>query len=291
MRTQSHYSRGRWAVWAGGALGVGAAVLSSNAQVSLTDGNASVDINPNSQAGAYNWFVDNMDQLTQQWYWYRVGNTAEASIDTLSYGGVTTSGNNQAVLSYSGVGFTLQLTYSLLGGSAGSGASDLAEQLRVVNTSGNALDFHLFLYADFDLGGTAGGDTVSNVTYAPFPISAPGFNSVIQEDATGFTTKFTQQTTFGTFANRAEAEAFPNTLNKLNDGSDTSLLNAGASFGPVGPGDMTYAFQWDLNLAAGGSKVIAVDKRISIQVIPEPTTAALGLLGLAALAGTLRKRI
>lgn len=285
MTTQSHFPQRRVASLIGGVLGVGAAVLSSNAQVVLTDGNAQVDIDASSQAGAFNWFVDSQDYLAQQQAWYRVGSTAEASIDTLALSGITTTGTKQATLSYSGAGFDLELTYSLLGGTAGSGVSDLAEQFKIINTSGGSLDFHLFLYSDFELAGTAAGDTVTSVNYSPFPFSAPGYNSVMQVEGLD-----TQQTTFGTFANRAEAEPFAVTLGKLNDGGPTSLLNSGAGFGPSATGDMTYAFQWDLTIADGSSKIIGVDKRLEIEPIPEPATAMLSLLGLAALLGTFAKR-
>ena len=277
MITQSHYTQRRLAAIVGGILGAGAAVLSSNAQILLTDGDASVNVDPNSQAGVYDWEVGGINHLAQQWLWYRVGNTAEASIDTLALSAITPTGTKQVQLDYSGAGFDLEVNYSLTGGPAGSGVSDIAEQFTIVNTSESALDFHLFLYSDFNLAGTAPDDTVTSVNWSPFPFSAPGYNSVVQVDGDNL-----QQTTFGTFPNRAEAEVAPLTLGKLNDGAATDLLNTGAGLGPTGTNDMTYAFQWDLTIAAGSSKVIGVDKRLDV-VIPEPTTAALGLLALAAL--------
>jgi len=285
MTTQSYFTQRRLAALVSSILGAGAAVLSSNAQITLTDGAASVNIDPASQAGVYNWEVGGQDHLAQQWLWYRVGNTAESSIDTLALSGTTLTGTKQVQLDYSGAGFDLELTYSLLGGSFESGVSDLAEQLTIVNTSGGDLDFHLFLYADFDLKGTAAGDTVTSVNYSPFPFSAPGYNSVTQVEGSDV-----QQTTFGSFPNRAEAEVFALTLNKLNDGAATDLLNSGAGFAPGSTNDMTYAFQWDLTIAQGSSKVIGADMRLDVTPVPEPTTAALGLLGLTALLHTLRRR-
>jgi MYXO-CTERM domain-containing protein len=279
MKTQTHYLRRRLAASVCGVMGIGAAVLSSSAQVVLTDGNSLVNINPNTQSGVYDWFVDGQDYLAQQWLWYRVGTaSAEASVDTLNFLGVTPTGTKQAMLSYSGLGFNVQITYSLLGGTAGSGVSDLAEQIKIINTTAAPLDFHLFLYSDFDLAGNAANDTVTSVNWAPVPFSAPGYSSVTQVDGLDL-----QQTTFGTFANRAEATTFPVTLNHLNDGAPSTLANAGASFGPVGPGDMTYAFQWDLTIAANSSKTIGVDKRLDIVPIPEPSPLSLALLGLAGL--------
>ncbi len=278
MTTQSHYLRRRLAGSVCGVMGVGAAVLSSTAQVVLTDGNSVVNLNPSAQAGVYDWFVDGQDYLAKQWLWYRVGSSAETSIDTLNLLGVIPTGTTQAKSSYAGLGFNLEVTYSLLGGTAGSGVSELAEQIKIINNSGSSLDFHLFLYSDFELAGTAAGDTVTSVNWSPFPISAPGYSSATQVDGLDL-----QQTTFGTFANRAEATLLPTTLIHLNDAGPSTLLNSGANFGPVGPGDMTYAFQWDLTIANGGSKTIGVNKRLDIVPIPEPTSIALAFLGLAGL--------
>src|SRR5262245_60521148 len=49
----------------------------------LLDGNSVANFSTASQAGAYGWSVDGISQLYQQWFWFRVGNNPEASIDTL----------------------------------------------------------------------------------------------------------------------------------------------------------------------------------------------------------------
>jgi hypothetical protein len=268
-----------------GILGVGAAVLSSSAQVDLIEGNTKVSINPTAQAGMYDWIVDGQDYLAQQWLWYRVGSGGpEFSLDSLTYAGGSQPLPDQAILNYTSTSFDVQLTYALTGGSVGSGVSDVAESIKIINNTASALDFHLFLYSDFDMAGTALGDTVTSVTYFPYG-SSPGYNSVTQVEGADL-----NQTTFGTFANRAEAGLSTTILGKLNDGSSTDLLNAVGGFGPVTSADMSYAFQWNLSIAAGASKTITVDKRLDIVPIPEPTTAALSLLGLAALFHASRRR-
>ena len=270
-----------------GILGVGTAVLSSTAQiVDLTEGNTLIQIFPAQQAGMFNWFVDGQDYLSQQQFWFRVGSAGpEASLNTLTLSSISQPYADQATINYTSAAFDVQVSYSLTGGSLGSGASDVNEAIKISNKTGGVLDFHLFLYTDFDLNSTPGGDTVTSVSWAPFPISAPGYSSVTQVDGLDL-----NQTTLGTFANRAEALPFNQTLNKLNDGVATDLLNSGASFGPTPVGDATYAFQWNLAIAQGASKTITVDKRLEIQPVPEPTTAALSLLGLAALFQAARRR-
>ena len=49
----------------------------------LTDDNSTAVIEGGSSAGVGTWTIDGTDHMFQQWFWYRVGNTAEASIDTL----------------------------------------------------------------------------------------------------------------------------------------------------------------------------------------------------------------
>ena len=57
---------------------------SAKADVVLTDFNSTVVIDPTSQAGMYTWTVDGVDQMWQQWFWYRIGSAGpEQSIDTL----------------------------------------------------------------------------------------------------------------------------------------------------------------------------------------------------------------
>ena len=70
-----------------------------------------------------------------------------------------------------------------------------------------------------------------------------------------------------------ELNTFSNTLAKLQDGVATTLSDAG---GPVGPGNVTWAFQWDMWLAAGDSKTIRKYKQVQT---PEPATLGLLLFG------------
>ena len=50
----------------------------------LSDGNSSFRVDASRQRGAFDWDVDGQDQLNQQWFWYRVGDSGpEASLDTL----------------------------------------------------------------------------------------------------------------------------------------------------------------------------------------------------------------
>jgi PEP-CTERM motif len=246
----------------------------------LVDDNSTVNVDTGAQDGAYDWLVDGADQLYQEWFWYRVGNDPEASIDTLTIDTQGTSDTNfdgdddTLFVRYLGTGFEIELSLTLDGGTAGSGASDLAEQITITNTSGSALDFHFFEYTDLDLGGTILGDSVI----------FPNANTVDQTEGT----LALSETVATPTPSHHQATSYPTILNLLNDGVASNLDDTPAIGTQIGPGDMTWAFQWDFSLAAAGAANISKDKRLSI--VPEPGTGLLLALGLGGLVGGRRKR-
>lgn len=275
MKNYVMQSNGRAARWLlVGALSLVAAMPSwAVVGVTLTSNNSTAEIDPYSQAGMNKWLVDGSGALKQQWFWYRVGSTAEHSIDTISAPAITSISASSAKLIYTAPGlFDIQVTYTLTGGLLGSGASDIDEQIRINNLSGNPLDFHFFQYSDFNLGASDSVGLSQNLLGK--------FNRSVQTYAGGAI----QETVVAPGANHGEVAGTPFTLNRLNDGLATTLndsLNA--------VGDVSWAFQWDFQIAAGGSAQIGKDKRLA--VVPEPTTTALAGLGLAVLLAAARRRL
>src|SRR5579872_781038 len=136
---------------------LGAQVSHGIAQTeTLSDGNSSVTLSlTDPGSGMDNWTVDGQNQLSQQWFYYRIGSAGTAS----SVGSLTLSSVSQPSLStlnttYLSPGqFSLQVVYSLVGGAAGSGTADLTEQIKIQNLTGVSLAFNFFQYANFQLGG------------------------------------------------------------------------------------------------------------------------------------------
>ena len=245
----------------------------------LVDENSSAVFDTGSQANAFNWTVDGVDQLYQQAFWYRIGNVAEQSLDTLPHPVEGTTDTNfdgdedTLFVRYNGAGFNIDVRYTLDGGLPGSRASDIAEQISISNLGQSPLDFHFFQYADFDLNDTDGGDTAVFVNA----------NTVHQSEGA----LSVSETVITPAASHREIDFFPATRDELNDGVATTLSDTPIGT-VVGPGDVTWAFQWDFTVQPGNTFIISKDKRLS--GVPEPTACALLSIGVGLLLAARRKR-
>jgi hypothetical protein len=250
-------------------LAVALATPANATTFTLTDLNSSAQINDASQAGMSNWTVNGVNQLSQQWFWFRVGSSgAQASIDTLPLVSAIASdtnanpGNDTLTLRYgSATTFFIDIKYTL-NGSASSG-SDMGEQISITNKSTTSpLDFHFFQYTNFDLNGTPAGDNVTLL------------NSNTVRQSKGSTVIAETVTTPA--ANHYElglTTDSPNTLFRLNNVNGLTLNDQPTGPNPTrGPGDATWAFEWDPTIGANSTFQISKDKNLSI---PEPGTSAL----------------
>jgi len=250
-----------------------AAGLASAQQFTLNDGNASARFNTNTAAGQDQWNINGTNQMNQQWFWIRAGtDTRENALNTLVQQMVQSTDTNPfsdnrvdtlAVLYRDANNrFSVETNFTLRGGNGANSMSDLTEQLRITNsqTSGN-LTFSFFEYVDMNLNGDAN-DT--SLTIQNGRVAAQADGSLVSAEAvvTGAPTRF-------------QAALTPTILNLLQDASVSNLSNAA---GPVGPGDVAWAFQWDFTLAPGQSFLISKDKQISL--VPAPGAMALAGIGL-----------
>lgn len=257
------------------------AAMSAHATVwTLGDRNSTTDINDATSGGMTNWTIDGMDQIFQQWFWYRVGPAGpEQSIDTLNFGGAFASDTNPfvdnradtlALMYVDPAGrFNIQPSWTLRGGAAGSNRSDVTEAIVINNTSNQPLPFHFFQYCDFDLGGSSGGDNVG--------IPGPLHNTAIQSDG-GFAMS---ETVVTPQPSHYAVGPYPSILNLLQNGVADDLPDFA---GPLFNVDGTWGFQWDFLIQPGSSVIISKDKGF----VPAP--GAMGLLGLGALAVARRRR-
>ncbi len=256
------------------------AIFSQSGQaqiVILNHNNSSASIDTGSSAGMFNWSVDGQNVLAQQWFWYRVGLTAEAPINTLGVPVITTPDARTLYASYDNGSYGVRVDYLLTGFTAGSGNSDIAETITIFNHTATPLDFHFFQYSDFDLGGPAGDQVALSVNSNPLSPSFGLYNTATQMDPFAGLT----ETVITPGANHGEVGIWNTTLTKLNNGVADTLNDV---IGPTLPGDVTWAFQWDFTIPAGSSLGISKAKALHLNLIPEPTTLALTALGIVGLA-------
>ena len=245
----------------------------------LGDNNSFAQIDVTNQRGMFNWSVDGLNVLNQQWFWFRTTssgpaapiNTISAPIAWMPYG----AGGRALTAIYSNPGYNVRVDYLLSGGAMNtSGSSDMGETITVNNTGTNTLSFHLFQYSNFGL--SRAQDTVQ------LGKNLRGlYNEAIQNSGPGLNLT---ETVVTPGANHGEAAPIGATLAEMASPAFVTLTD---NAGPVGPGDVTWAFEWDLSIVPGGSTVISKDKFVQLSLIPEPSSLLLGVVGLLVLA---RKR-
>lgn len=246
-------------------------VLQSEGQIiTLTDKSSTAQVNVGSQAGMFNWTVNGINQLSQQWFWYRVGSAGpEQAINTISAPIVTTPNARTLYARYDNGLYSVEVDYLLTGSAPGTNASsDISESITLANHTAAPLVFHFFQYSDFDLGGDPAGDTVQ------LGKNLSGRFNEADQSKPGIALT---ETVVTPGANHGEAALFSSTLNKLNDANPDNLND---NSGPTGPGDVTWALQWDFTIAAGGSVGITKDKYLQLQGVPEPSVVAVLFTGL-----------
>lgn len=240
--------------------------VAADAQLILEDNNSLISVNDTAGLPLMSdWQVEGVDHLFELDYYYRVGSTGpETNLNTIAphVGTVaidsnpfTDSRNDTVSMLYSTPGSVdVELKISLVGGQNGSGWSDVTHQVKISNTGTEAMDFHLFEYTDFDLGGTWDDDTGA--------ILSP--NKVTQSDGNW---QMTVSEVVTPDASHWDIAVFPVLKNALTDDSPTVLSDF---MGPVS-GDVEYVLEWTVDLQPGESFILSKD----MLIIPEPSSIAL----------------
>jgi hypothetical protein len=241
--------------------------------VELRDRGTTAMVNLTNSMGMYDWSVSGQDQLERQWFWYRLGDGAQHSIDTLGLSSWFVTGNNQLTTTYDNGSLGIQIKYALY--ETAVGQASIQESIKILNHSGSSIsDLHFFQYSDFNLGGTPDGDFAYQDNYSAFQIE--GENAIAEAIIAPEASHYEASTTspFG-----------DSTLFKLVNQSGAILSDSSEA-----AGDVTWSFQWDFDPIANGAEVdILKGKALTYTVVPEPSTGALIALGFGAL-GIARRR-
>jgi hypothetical protein len=262
------------------------AVVQSGAQI-YTPAIRDTSLQINLAGGLSDWTIDGVNQLNQQWFYYSVGSGPVYSIDTIAPWSTptisTNLGKTQITLNemYANSAISVGTLFSLQSSPVGSGKAALSQTLTISNPSATAQTYHFYQYSDFDLGGVAGGQ---NIVF-----SSNGSGQEYQVVQTGLTgTALTGLITgvSGGSSVQYEVQAGYNngTQFGLGNGNSAPLLDNTTL--TAGPGNVEYAYEWDVTLPALGSIIIS-----EIQtVVPEPSSVALVASGMLALALLRRRR-
>ncbi|MCE5327425.1 MAG: PEP-CTERM sorting domain-containing protein [Planctomycetaceae bacterium] len=254
----------------------GLAVPGQAAIFTMADANSTATVDATGGTGMYEWKVDGVDHLAMQWFWYRIGDSGpESSVSALPFtgGGLTDTnfdGSAETLyLRYASTQVKVELTFLLTGGAAGSGTSDIAEVIGITNTSGAPLSMHFFQYVDINLNASSVNDSLKVVSG----------NTAIQT----LGGSWVAETVVTPRPSLCQADLTAAVLDSLEDAAATTLSGA---TGSVGPGDLAWAYQWDVVIPKRGTYFISKDK----QLIPEPASLGLLLTGAATLVIRRRRR-
>ena len=255
---------------------LGASAGLTRASTILTDGNSSVAL---TSTAVTQWTVGTTNQLDQEEFFYRVGNSGgQSPLSSLTPNTIKTLDTNSnglndtAKITYgSSSGFQVVVTYSLTGGATGSGSSDLGETIKVSNEGMSSQTFHLFEYTNFNLGGSTSGQVVTITGGNTATDVGNGVDAQIVVSP--------KPSEYGA----SNTAASPDLLSSISSSSKAYTLKDVAS-APSGDGES--AFEWDLNIGCGSTCVISIDKDLKgtpVVVVPEPVGGAIALLGLGGL--------
>ena len=270
--------RSAWTVAIAVLIALSAATHASAVPVTLTHGSATVEIDPDTSDGVYEWTIMDVSHLAQQWFWIRTDlpglyDDREYSIDEISAPSVEQPTDNIVKLTYDDNSILVEVTYILVSG-PGLYTADMAEVISVTNNTDEEIEVDFFQYSDFDLGGTV----------ADGSVTITGGNTATQFDVeAGFALS---ETVVGRNPDLSEVGTFATTLGKLED-ADIDDLDGSTHLD--GPADLTWAFQWQGRaIVPGEALVIGKDKLI--EAIPEPSAAFVLAAGLAGLASRKRRK-
>jgi hypothetical protein len=243
---------------------------SSTAQVNLNAGNGFVP----------SWQVNGVEMLSQQLFYYSVGNNLPASsIDTMPLSLVGTNLGGGVYGTYAANGVSIKSTFALGSGVNGNGTTyyTLTETIQVKNTLSTAQTINFLQFSRFSLGNPTGIQTVN--------MSA------------GSGTQFyvTQQTDGGTYPSLQDSYLVSGTATT----TTMQATDGGALFGPFigttpldnttfsAAGTADYAFETSALLGQNKSFTIS---QIQMITVPEPSSVALISSGMLALALLHRRR-
>ncbi len=261
-------NRARWRIGCFLCLLVFAGEAARGDGVTLANGTSSAFINTQSQFGHSSWSINGAEELYQQQFWVRSGQSAaELAMSSLPTQSLVKTGSDQLEVLYRTDSYDILASYQLFGSQPEVPVSRFFTSIEVTNRTGHDLAISIFHYADFDLNGAPGGE-IARFIDAQTVRQTEGDVVVLQQIAP--------------IPQHRELNFYSATRDKLTDAYPTTLDDVDE---PLGPGDVTWAFQWDFLLEPYGTTGVSISQYLAL---PEPASAA--GLGLGLLLASRRRR-
>ncbi len=226
----------------------------------LSDQNSFASFSTSISFMHYSWLIDGSEAGGSTLF-YAQGSGGDRRLGSLSLLSEEKPDNQHLVLQYSTqTGAVVTVSYALTGGPSGVYTSDLSTTVSVSNTLPASLDFTIFWQYSAELDRVGTGDDTAEID----PITKIGYAS----DSVAFAV--TVPVLIPDHYEVRSGNFYPD----LNDDIPTTLND---SDGPVGPGDPSIGYQWNMTLGLGESQQLTIKQHIG--VVPEPSTWLLLISG------------
>ena len=251
---------------------------------SVTDGNISINFDGSSGV-LETVVVDGVDQLASIEWFYRDNNATTREFPLSDFSGnspitsITIVSNTIEVRSETDL-FNYTLTYKPIGFTTEVAYLDMT--LDIEAKFGGTDDVTIFAFFDYDLDDFSSNDSIFG-----------DLNEFTQSSE--FTTAFTRPEDFvfpqgfvnpagvgDVFPSNFEVAVYPDIRDGTGGLTDTLITTFADSNSALDDTDVTFGYQWNFTLGSTGSDA-QVNVHTEFQVIPEPSTYALLLLGFGSL--------
>lgn len=238
-----------------------------------------VDLESTGSSFAWkDWTFRGVDHLFAQSWWYQTPNdgeiylgafltTSEVAADTLTL--------EFEVPAASGGPLFASLVYTVADSDR---VSSVSEVLSFSNTGPTAIPVTLFAYTDFEVAGTTAGDTA-------FVDDEAAPTTLTQVDGS---TTATVAADGSVLPSHWEIDQWRTLLNKFDRDMLPTILSDSTS--PLTTDDVTHAFQFDFEVAAGGTTAISVVKTVAIAAPNGLAASGVGFAGLVLALGAAGRR-
>ncbi len=259
------------------------AITPSGVFTSVTDGNITISFNEGS-GNLESVVVDGVNQLASIQWFYRVNNdTQEFALNGFGGSSQITSVNvvdNAIEVVGTTNSFDFTFTYAPIDPIGfGTVSAFLDITLDIGALSGGSDAVSIFAIFDYDLDQDSENDSIFG-DLNQFTQSSEFTTAITQPEDLVFGEGFVNPAGLGDVSpSNFEVAIFPNLTFGLTDNSLTTFADSNSTLDDT---DVTFGYQWNFTIGSTGSNA-QIDVHTEFNVVPEPSTYAMLLLGIGSL--------